>query len=80
KQEFDLKVYDNGSSDKSVVLNYNGCDLKPKWSFGDLNIPSGAIIRCVTRQQQAADLYIHCGFNKQILKLFDSSITIETTI
>ncbi|CAF3340496.1 unnamed protein product [Rotaria socialis] len=80
KQEFDLKVYDNGSSDKSVVLNYNGCDLKPKWTFGDLNIPSGAIIRCVTRQQQAADLYIHCGFNKQILKLFDSSITIGTTI
>lgn len=80
KQDFGLKYTDNEASGLSIVLNYNGSDLKPKWSFGDLNIPSGAIIRCLTRKQTAADLYIHCGHNKQILKLFDSSITIETTI
>ncbi|CAF0836993.1 unnamed protein product [Rotaria sordida] len=80
KKEYGLSFYDNNSSETKIVLNYNGCDLKPKWTFGDLNIPSGSIIRCLSKQQTAADLYIHCGFNKQIFKLFDSSITNETTI
>jgi hypothetical protein len=80
KQEFGLNIEDSGPAETSIVLSYNGSDLKPKWSLADLSIPSGAIIRCLYREQKAADLYIHCGFNKQILKLFDSSITIETTI
>jgi len=80
KKEFNLNIEDSGPSESSIVLNYNGSDLKPKWSLADLSIPSGSIIRCLYREEKAPDLYIHCGFNKQILKLFDSSITIETTI
>jgi hypothetical protein len=80
EQEFGLKVHSHGRSETSVVLSYNGFDLKPKWSFGDLNIPSGAIIRCIFKEKKAAKLYIHCEFNKQILKLFDSSIAIESSI
>jgi len=80
KKEFGLKVHDNGPSETSIVLSYNGFDLKPKWSLAELSIPSGSIIRCIYKEKQAADLYVHCGFNKQILKLFDSSITIVTTI
>jgi hypothetical protein len=80
QQEFGLKVHGGGPSETSIALSYNGFDLKPKWFLGELSIPSGSILHCIYKEQQAADLYIHCGFNKQILKLFDSSITIETTI
>ena len=80
KAEFGLQINHNSAAETSVVLNYNGCDLKLKWTLGELAIPSGAILRCFHRQQQAANLYILCGFNKQILKLFDSTITLETTI
>jgi hypothetical protein len=80
KNEFSLKVHSHGQSETSIVLSYNGFDLKPKWSFAELSIPSGSIIRCTYKEQQPANLYVHCGFNKQLLKLFDSSITIETTI
>ncbi|CAF3910026.1 unnamed protein product [Rotaria sordida] len=80
KREFGLNTEDSGPSETSIVLNYNGSDLKPKWSLVDLSIPSGSIIRCLYREEKAADLYILCSFNRQILKLYDSSITIETTI
>ena len=80
KKEFNLNFQDSGPSETSIVLSYNGSDLKPKWPLADLSIPSGSIIRCLYREQKAADLYIHCGFNKQILKLFDESIRMETTI
>jgi len=80
KREFGLTMKDSGPSETSIVLNYNGSDLKPKWSLADLSIPSGSIIRCLYREEKAANLYIHCGFNKQILKLFNTSITIETTV
>jgi hypothetical protein len=80
RKEFGLNFQDSGPSETSIVLNYNGSDLKPKWSLVDLSIPSGSIIRCLYREQKAADLYIHCDYNKQILKLFDTSITFETTI
>jgi len=80
REEFGLKNENDARSEASIVLSYNGFDLKPKWSLTDLGIPSGAIIRCIYREQKAAELYIHCGFNKQLLKLFDTSITIESTI
>ena len=80
KEEFGLNVEDSGPAESSIVLNYNGSDLKPKWSLTDLSIPSGAIIRCIYREIKAPELYIHCGFNKQVLKVFDESITIETTV
>jgi hypothetical protein len=79
-KEFNLNIEDSGPSETSIVLSYNGSDLKPTWSVADLSIPSGSIIRCLYREQKAADIYVHCGFNKQILKLFDPSITIETKI
>ncbi|CAF2813880.1 unnamed protein product [Rotaria sp. Silwood2] len=80
KREFGLNSEDSGPSETSIVLNYNGSDLKPKWSLVDLSIPSGSIIRCLYREEKAAELYVLCSFNRQILKLYDSSITIETTI
>lgn len=80
KKEFGLNIEDSGPSETSIVLNYNGSDLKPQWSIADLSIPSGSIIRCLYREQKAADLYVHCGFNKQILKIFDPAITIDTTL
>lgn len=80
QQEFGLKVQTNGRSETSIVLNYNGFDLKPKWTFADISIPSGAIIRCIYKEQEAADLYVHCGFNKQLLKLLDPTINIESTV
>jgi hypothetical protein len=81
QREFDLKDDNiNNPSEISIALNYNGSDLKPKWLFADLSIPSGAIIRCLSREKEAAELNIHCEFNKQILKLFDSSITNDTNI
>ena len=80
QEEFGLQVHTTGRSESSIVLNYNGFDLKPKWTFADISIPSGAMIRCIYKEQQAADLYVHCGFNKQLLKLFESSINIESTI
>ncbi|CAF1316717.1 unnamed protein product, partial [Didymodactylos carnosus] len=80
KHEFHLTSQGSGQSETSIVLNYNGSDLKPKWTVGDLGIPSGAIIRCLYREKKAADLYVYCAFNRQIVKLFDSTITLETTI
>jgi hypothetical protein len=80
QNEFGLTYHNHGSDETSIVLNYNGSDLKSSWSLADLSIPSGAIIRCLHREIKAAQLYIHCGFNKQILKLFDATINIETTI
>lgn len=80
KDEFGLNMQDSGPEETSIVLNYNGSDLKPEWSLTHLSIPSGAMIRCIYREIKAADLYVHCGFNKQILKLFDASITLDTTM
>ena len=80
KAEFGLNIEDSGPAETSIVLTYNGSDLKPKWLLTDLKIPSGGIMRCLYREVEAADLYIHCGFNKETLKLFDASINIETTI
>ncbi|CAF0754445.1 unnamed protein product [Didymodactylos carnosus] len=80
QHEFHLTAQGSGPSETSIVLNYNGSDLKPKWAVGDLGIPSGAIIRCLYREQKAADLYIYCAFNQQTIKIFDSTLTLETTI
>lgn len=80
QQEFGLKVQTDGRTETSIVLNYNGFDLKPKWTFADISIPSGAMIRCIYKEQEAADLYVHCGFNKQLLKLFDPTISMESTV
>ncbi|CAM4829977.1 unnamed protein product [Rotaria magnacalcarata] len=80
KQEFKLNTQNTGTAETSIVLNYNGSDLKPNWSLVDLSIPSGSIIRCLYREEKAADLYVFCSYNKQIFKLFDSSITTDTSI
>jgi hypothetical protein len=80
QHEFGLQVNSRGRSEASIVLSYNGFDLKPKWSLADLNIPSGAIIRCIFKEKKAPNLYIHCEFNKQVLKLFDSAIKIDSPI
>ncbi|UJR36041.1 hypothetical protein I4U23_028778 [Adineta vaga] len=80
KQKFGLKVHGSGPSETSVVLSYNGFDLKPQWLVSDLGIPSGAIIHCLYREQKAADLYVYCAFDKRILKIFDSTITMDTDI
>ncbi|CAF3277865.1 unnamed protein product [Rotaria socialis] len=80
KQEFKLNTQNIGTAETSIVLNYNGSDLKPNWSLVDLSIPSGSIIRCLYREEKAADLYVFCSYNKQIFKLFDSSITTDTNI
>lgn len=80
KREFDLNVEDSSAGEISIVLSYNGAELKPKWSLSELNIPSGSIIRCLYREKKAADLYVHCGYNKQIFKLFNAGITVDTSI
>jgi hypothetical protein len=80
KEKFDLKVQDSSQSEATMVLSYNGFDLKPSWCFADLSIPSGTIIHFIHREEKAADLYVYCGFNKTKLKLFNSSITMETRI
>ena len=80
EKEFGLQVHSHGITETSVILNYNGFDLKPKWSIADLNIPSGSIIRCIYKEKKAADLYIHCEYNKQILKLFDAAIKFDSPI
>jgi hypothetical protein len=80
KEKFDLKIHDSSQSETSMVLSYNGFDLKPNWCFADLSIPSGTMIHFIFREEKAADLYVFCGFNKKIEKLFDSSITMETYI
>lgn len=80
KYKFGLKVDTDHQDKTSIVLNYNGSDLKPTWSLTDLGVPTGAIIRCLYRAKKNADLYVHCEFNNQLLELFDDSITIETTI
>ncbi|CAF3792319.1 unnamed protein product [Adineta steineri] len=79
-KEFGLDIEDSSPGDISIVLSYNDSDLKPKWSLTDLNIPSGSILRCLYREKKPADLYIHCSYDKQIIKLDDSRITIDTTI
>ena len=75
RHEFGLKFSDDVPSSATIVLSYNGFDLKPKWTLGELNIPVGAIIRCISREQFEADIYVHCGYNKQIFKLFDFPIS-----
>ena len=80
KQEFGLKFRDSNYSEVPIGLSYNGFNLKSKWFIADLNIPSGAIIRCISRDQLEADIYVHCEFNRQILKLFNTSITIQSTV
>lgn len=78
--KFGLKRDRNHQDKTSIVLNYNGSDLKPTWSLTDLGVPTGAIIRCVYRAKKDADLYVHCQFNNQLLELFDNTITINTTV
>lgn len=80
KKEFSLNVEDSRPAETVLVLNYNGAELKGKWSLLDLGIPSGSIIRCIHREILEAQIHVHCDFNKQILKLFDHSITAQTTI
>ena len=80
KKELGLQIDYNGPAQTELVLNYNGCDLKPKWLLSEVAIPSGAILRCVDRERTAAQLYVHCNFNKQIVRLTDSSINEDTTI
>ena len=80
KRKFGLKVHSSGPTEISVVLTYNGFDLKPQWCVSDLSIPSGAIIHCIYREVKAPDLYVYCSFDQRILKIFDSSITLETKI
>ena len=80
QHEFDLHVSVDSEDSKSIVLNYNGSDLKPTWLLADLNIPPGAIIHCLLREKRTADLYVHCGFNHQVLEFFAGTITIDTTI
>jgi hypothetical protein len=80
QHQFGLNVDIDGQAKTSIVLNYNGSDLKPTWFLADLGVPPGAIIRCLCREKKAADLYVHCGFNNQILEFFDDTITMETTI
>jgi hypothetical protein len=80
QHEFGLKVDGDSQAKSSIVLNYNGSDLKSTWSLTDLGVPPGTIIRCLYRKKKSADLYVHCGFNSQILELFDDTFTIVTTI
>jgi hypothetical protein len=80
QHEFGLQVEVDSLAGKSIVLNYSGSDLKPTWLMTDLNIPPGAIIHCLYRERKTPDLYVHCGFNNQILEFFDETITLDTTI
>ena len=80
KDEFGLRTTPNDEDKTSIVLNYNGEDLKPTWSFADSAIPTGSIIHCSYRPKKKADLYVHCLFNDQLLPIFDSTITINTSI
>ena len=77
---FDLHVDADSQATKSIVLNYNGSDLKPTWLLTDLYIPPGAIIHCLYREKTTPALYVHCGFNNQILEFFDDAIAVDTTI
>ena len=80
QKEFDLHVDIGDRAKKTLVLNYNGSDLKPTWLLVDLNIPLGSILHCLYRKKKTPNLYVHCGFNNQILEFFDHSISIDTTI
>lgn len=80
QDEFDLYVDSSDHPDRLLVLNYNGSDLKPTWRLTDLMIPPGAIIHCLYRENRAAQIYIDCAFNKQVLEFFDDDITGETTV
>ena len=79
-EEFRLNIHHQGQDETSLVLNYNGFDLKPTWTLAEVSISPGSILHCTHRQTKAPELYVHCGFNGQVLKLFDSSITVNTTI
>ena len=63
KKELGLQIDYKGPAQTELVLNYNGCDLKPKWLLSEVAIPSGAILRCVDRERTAAQLYAHYNFN-----------------
>jgi hypothetical protein len=80
QKQLTLQMNDNIVRETLIVLNYNGCDLKPNWTLSQLSIPSGAILRCFHRKQQTAHLHIHCGFNRKILRLFDAKLSMDTTI
>ena len=80
QKEFDLHVDISDRAKKTLVLNYSGSDLKPTWLLVDLNIPLGSILHCLYRKKKKPNLYVHCGFNNQILEFFDHNISIDTTI
>lgn len=80
QKEFDIRISNENEENIAIILNYNGADLKPTWLIGDLNIPPGTILHCFYRDLKPADLYVHCGFNKQVLELFDDTITTDMTI
>ena len=81
KRKFGLRTDVDEQGRTTIVLNYNGCDLKPTWSLTDLGIPAGAIIRCLYRAKKKPNVYVHCEFNNnQILEIFDNTITINSTI
>ena len=80
REEFRLNIHNQGHDESSLVLSYNGFDLKPAWTLAEVSISPGSILHCTDRQTKMPELYVHCGFNGQVLKLFDSSITQTATI
>ena len=80
KKEFGLNIWQRGAPERNLVLNFNGCDLKPKWNVADLSMPSGSMIRCLFRPENSPFVYVHCSYNKQILKITEPTLNLDSSI
>lgn len=81
RQQFGIRRNIDKNAKMSIVLNYNGSDLKSTWSLTDLGIPPGAILHCLSRGRRTIDLQVHCEFNNQTLDFFfDDTLNVETSI
>lgn len=81
RRQFGIRVDIVQDSSMSIVLSYNGSDLKSTWSLNDLGIPPGAILYFLSRERRTIDLQVHCEFNHQTLEFFfDDTLNVETSI
>lgn len=80
KKDFGLHFEPPGPQERVLVLNFDGCDLKPKWKLKEIPIPTGSILRCLFRRCPTPYLHVHCSYSRKILKFFESAVNLQMTV
>ena len=56
---------------KILTLNYAGSELQGAWTFSDLAITPSTTIKAILKEEVKPSLYVHCGYNDEVLSLLD---------